>query len=241
MAATANMPSMRSMVPPNPAEPAMTSGVGAGRMSGVAMGTVYEGDSQSAGSSRTPQVSAGAGVPSGQNSAHEGHHPSFASTSGSENGPLTSNNRLDVSVGSGSAGYLPNAPYQEMLQSFGKEDPTIARARSQMASLKHSKQMDRPYPEAGLPQEPTSQAKEPSIPPSRLGRRILANKPKREPNFVIPKLQGGEISAELQMSNLECVDCHACLLVPKSAVVIWCPNCDQVSLVANCRVLRPST
>lgn len=244
MAATATMPSMRSVVPPSPAEPAMSSGVGSRRISGVAMGTVYEADSQSAGSSRTPQVLPGAPAAAAVGGHGNSHVSPFTSV-GSEPAPQPSaHQKVDMSVGSGSAGYLPNAPYQEMLQSFGKEDPTIARARSQMASLRNSKQMDGPFPKAGLPQEPTSQAMEPTIPHSRLGRRILANntKPMREPTFVIPKVLGNDVISTkegLQSNNLECTGCHVTLLVAKSAVVMLCPNCDQVQSVANCPVRRP--
>ena len=124
-----------------------------------------------------------------------------------------------------------------MLQSFEKEDPTIARARMQMASMKNSKQMERPYPKPGVPQEPTSQAMEPTIPQSRLGRRMMVHKSKREPSFVIPTIQSN--GREDSGSNLECTGCHVTLHVPKTAIVILCPNCDQVQLVANCRVIRP--
>lgn len=235
---TNTMPSMRSVVPPNPAEPVLSSTTGSSRMSGVAMGTVFEGDSQSNASSRTPLVpSVG-----GQNTS--GGSPMVApltSSTASENGPPPTNTRPEVSVGSSSVGFLPDAPYQEMLQSFEKEDPTIARARMQMASLKNSKQMERPYPKPGVPQEPTSQAMEPTIPQSRLGRRMMVHKSKREPSFVIPTIQSSANGMDEHQtgSNLECTGCRMTLRVPKTAIVILCPNCDQVQLVANCRVIRP--
>jgi len=78
-----------------------------------------------------------------------------------------------------------NAPYQDMLSQFQQEDPTIARARHSMSIRNQNQPVQKPYPKAGKPQEPTAPAVEPPVPASRLSRRCLVPKDTRVPDLCL--------------------------------------------------------
>lgn len=232
-AAVARLPSLRSVQggPMGPMEPPVTegaSGVEPMGMQGVAMGTMYDTDSHSNSTrsrSRYSHAAAPTAAPSnaGFNTSH-GRLPGTAPPSSSQNSRA-------------SESYLPTAPYQEMMQTFGREDPAVERARMSMAGTR--KQAELPLPQPGRPQGPTSQAMEPAMPQSRLGRRILTQKPVRQPDFVRAKVAGESSKAmPLDYTNVECVTCRSTIEIPKSAVVILCPTCEQVHPAASCRVVR---
>ncbi len=127
---------------------------------------------------------------------------------------------------------LPNAPYQQLMQHYARENPPVHGARVSPRS-KHNQ---RPYPQPGRPQEPTTPAIEPNVPPSRLGRRMLARKIERKPDFVVAEF--ATASPPIDSTNVECITCQAALEIPKSVIVILCPNCDQIQPAASCRVVR---
>jgi predicted RNA-binding Zn-ribbon protein involved in translation (DUF1610 family) len=159
--------------------------------------------------------------------------------SGGDHTPFEQNPNLKHEP-SDESNYLPSAPYQEMLQHSGKDDPTVELARTQMASHQYRTQAERlyPNPKAGLPQEPTAQAIEPTIPASRLGRRCLTHKPKRTPDLVQGKMvQDVVVQADnMNVTHVHCVGCGVTLQIAKNTVVVNCPKCDQVHLSASCRI-----
>jgi len=232
--AAARMPSTRSIQDvAGPMEPAMEGQPPAG-MQGVAMG-MYEGDAYSGGSGgRNPGTAALAQTnryspPGAGGAAHR-------MVSNSSPPPASLRDAGSPLSGGGSVGYLPNAPYQEMLQNYGREDPSIQRARHSMAAK--PKPADRPYPVPGPPQEPTNQAIEPTLPASRLGRRMLTHRPERQPDYVVAKLSDGQSSSSLDCTLVECVACRATVEIPKSTVMLSCPSCDQVHPAASCRAVQ---
>lgn len=246
---SAQMPSMRSVMGQGgPIEPGIPAGLSSARMRGVAVGTVYETDSQSAGSSRTGGKPAAMAAtvdmtPSATSfTPNDGISPTDPyQVENSTRQMGTSSHSMPTSS---NLGYSINAPYQDMmLHGFGHgEDPSIERARTQMASHAKSKEPEIPAPKPGLPHDPTSQAKEPKLPSTRLGRRILSQKLPRQPDFVKATLVSPNEPLDFLTSSscyVECVSCGATLHLPSGAVVLTCPSCDQVRPVACCRIIQP--
>jgi LSD1 subclass zinc finger protein len=97
-----------------------------------------------------------------------------------------------------------------------------------------------PCPQPGAPRGSTVQPAEPSLPRTRLGRRILTTKPQRQPDLVVAKFDQATTPTSstrlLDCTDVECATCSNSLQIPKSAVVVMCPICDQVNPVASCRV-----
>jgi predicted RNA-binding Zn-ribbon protein involved in translation (DUF1610 family) len=133
--------------------------------------------------------------------------------------------------------FLPDAPYRAMLSQYGTEDPTVERARSIMASHQGQRQAGRPSAKAGVPQESTAQAVEPAVPASRLGRRCLTHRPKRQPDLVRGKvLQHPSNNTNPTLAHVECISCGVTLEISKNAIVVNCPSCSQVHHTATCRI-----
>jgi hypothetical protein len=103
----------------------------------------------------------------------------------------------------------------------------------------------RPYPLAGPPAEPTAKAVEHKLPSSKLGRRCLTDRPKRQPDRVAgtivnnpPSTVGTPTMASpidsLQQFRIQCIGCNTVLQVPKSTIVVECPNCQEIHPTAKC-------
>lgn len=132
-----------------------------------------------------------------------------------------------------------SAPYQSMLQtSRSREDPTIARARQSMAGIGEINEQERPLPGSPPPQHPTETYVEPAIPPSRLGRRCLVQKPKREPELVKGLVVQNSSSGNISNSKVYvgCANCGVTMQISKNAVVVSCPNCYEIRPAASCSV-----
>jgi hypothetical protein len=137
--------------------------------------------------------------------------------------------------------YLPAAPYQNMMQNFNNNapDPTVERARNLMAGRTDTSAADsRPMPVAGRPVPPETPPVEPSVPPAQLRRRILSNKPKREPDLVRGKVvqQIQSSSSSSKKTHVLCVGCGVMLQISKTAIVVHCRNCNGVHPTASCEV-----
>lgn len=158
-----------------------------------------------------PGVAVGTIYDSSDHSSHFGHAP----------------------LGAGSS--LPGVPYRDLMQTYSRDEPMMHRGRTSTNSSR-PRASQRPYPQAGPPQGPTTPPVEPTVPPTRLGRRMLARKAERQPDFVSAKF--ADAPAPVDCTNLECIMCQAALEIPKTAVVLSCPNCDEVQPVANCRIIR---
>lgn len=143
-------------------------------------------------------------------------------------------NRTTLREASSGGNFLPNAPYQDMLSHYGKEDPSVERARILMASHQGNQQAGRPTVKAGVPQEPNIEVIEPNMPSSRLGRRCLTHRPKRQPDLVRGKVNGN--SNNPNMIHVECVACGNILEISKHAIVVYCPTCFEVHHAATCRI-----
>lgn len=229
----AKMPSSRSILGGTvDLEPQFST---VGPMHGVAMGAMYEGDSYSGGGSTSRNLqSQGSRYAAAPNAGVGGG--GGIRMMGGTSPPTSLHNAASAGSANGSVSFLPNAPYQDLMQNYGREDPSILRARKSMASAKTT---ERPYPQPGPPQEPTIQATEPTPPASRLGRRILTQRPERQPDFIVAKLCTGQSTTALDFCyHVECVTCRASIEIPKNIVMLSCPNCDQVHPAASCRVLR---
>ena len=131
---------------------------------------------------------------------------------------------------------LPGVPYRDLMQTYSRDDPMMHRGGRPSGSSSRPRSTQKPFPQAGRPQAPTNPAVEPTAPPTRLGRRMLVRKAERQPDFVAAKF--ADAPAPVDCTNLECIMCQAALEIPKTAVVLSCPNCDEVQPVANCRIVR---
>lgn len=131
---------------------------------------------------------------------------------------------------------LPGAPYRDLMQTYSRDDPMMHRGGRLSTGSSRPRPSQRPYPQSGPPQGPNTPSVEPTVPQTRLGRRMLARKAERQPDFVPAKF--ADALAPVDCTNLECIMCQAALEIPKTAVVLVCPNCDEVQPVANCRILR---
>jgi len=129
-----------------------------------------------------------------------------------------------------------SAPYQGMKVPYVEEDDTVERARILMASHQ-GKTQARPSPKPGRPPEPATQAIEPAMPASRLGRRCLTQRPKRKPDLV-----KGRVVQQLQpkrnVAFVECASCGVTLEIARNAIVVNCPHCSQVHHTATCRIVQ---
>ena len=178
--------------------------------------------------------------------------------------PLTSSSPYDNMDGPGgppapaglqqdtsSGSFMPDAPYQNMMNTFSNntggnaQDPAVERARNIMASRSGGGGMgsagdngtvgSRPMPVAGRPMPPETPSIEPAVPPAQLGRRILTNKPKREPDLVRGRAVQ-QITSSSKKTHVLCSGCGALLQIPKSAIVVHCRNCNGVYPTASCRL-----
>ena len=144
----------------------------------------------------------------------------------------------DLHEGASDGSYMPDAPYQNMMNSYSNNppDPTVERARSIMASRGDSSNTDsRPMPIAGRPMAPETSAIEPAVPPAQLRRRILINKPKREPDLVRGKVVK-QITPSSKKTHVLCAGCGVMLQISKTAIVVHCRNCNGVHPTASCRI-----
>jgi ribosomal protein S27E len=154
--------------------------------------------------------------------------------------------QAEISEISDGSAYGISAPYQGMmLGSDGREDPAVERARTSMILHKDKAHARMPFPKAGVPQEPTAQAMEPTVPASRLGRRCLTERHKREPDVVKGRVVPAIPQSEFAMSNgvangkfayVECANCGALLQISKNAIVVICSSCAKVHHTASCRI-----
>ena len=178
--------------------------------------------------------------------------------------PMTSSSHYDNNNGPGgppapdglrqevsSESFMPDAPYQNMMNTFSNntggnaQDPAVERARNIMASRSGGGGMgsagdngtvgSRPMPVAGRPMPPETPSIEPAVPPAQLGRRILTNKPKREPDLVRGRAVQ-QITSSSKKTHVLCSGCGALLQIPKSAIVVHCRNCNGVYPTASCRL-----
>jgi len=94
-----------------------------------------------------------------------------------------------------------------------------------------------PTPTAIPPPKPNYTPLEPSVPHSRLGRRCLIDKPKREADLVkglaVVGADGSIRSRDTIVVN--CAKCGADLSMPRSAIVVSCPSCYKISPAASCK------
>jgi hypothetical protein len=129
---------------------------------------------------------------------------------------------------------MPAAPYQALMQNARREDTSSERFRSLTAN--QSSETERlPAPEAGAPRASTLRASEPTILSSRLSRHILNNKPERKPDLVVAKVAHG-----LTPLGVKCPSTPSCgtiLEIPRSAVLMSCPVCHDVHIVATCQAI----
>jgi predicted RNA-binding Zn-ribbon protein involved in translation (DUF1610 family) len=164
-------------------------------------------------------------------------HPHAPSTSPYDADPPAPPGGLHHEQSDGS--FMPAAPYQNMMQNFNNNvaDPTVERARNLMAghSENNSGPDSRPMPVAGRPLPPSTPSVEPSVPPAQLRRRILTNKPKRDPDLVRGKVVQ-QIQSSSKKTHVLCAGCGVMLQISKTAIVVHCPNCNGVHPTASCHV-----
>eukprot|EP00934_Nitzschia_sp_Nitz4_P005243 Nitzschia sp. Nitz4//scaffold5_size260463//133413//134096//NITZ4_000985-RA/size260463-processed-gene-0.128-mRNA-1//-1//CDS//3329555349//5233//frame0 len=112
--------------------------------------------------------------------------------------------------------------------------PTNNYAQSQPA------QHGLPHPKPGIPLPPTTQPQEPTIPPTRLGRRILelTSKRTRTPDFVQGHVVQPHEVLDTPSFIARCPTCSTTLAFDEAAVVLRCSNCQAVHLVAVCDIVE---
>lgn len=80
---------------------------------------------------------------------------------------------------------------------------------------------------------------EPSVPETRLGRRCLIHKPKREADLVKGLVNAGATGSIRSRDTVvvTCAKCGAELSVSRNAIAVSCPSCYKISPVASCAVV----
>lgn len=93
-----------------------------------------------------------------------------------------------------------------------------------------------PIPIAVPPPKPNHLPLEPFMPESRLGRRCLVHKPKREADFVKGLVNAGATGSKRSRDTVvvNCEKCGAELSVSRMAIAVSCPSCYKISPVAKC-------
>ncbi|KAL3939325.1 MAG: hypothetical protein SGBAC_005928 [Bacillariaceae sp.] len=93
-----------------------------------------------------------------------------------------------------------------------------------------------PTPIAVPPPKPNYFPLEPSMPASRLGRRCLIHKPKREADLVKGLVNAGATGSKRSRDTIvvNCEKCGAELSVSRMAIAVSCPSCYKISPAAKC-------
>lgn len=233
----ARMPSMNLVQQMNTLEEPSMMDTGVPGLPGVAVGAMYDEESGAASNLKE----AGAGATQRYSAGSQASHPAAMATSLHQQDMPYAVQTVYDDNNMTHPHHHHNAqenPYQNLVATGGhamqkQEDPSLERARSQMANQPSKL----PHPEAGRPQPTTIQFTEPIMPSSRLGRRILLNKPERQPDFVPAELSDhSQPHRALDFIYVECGTCGSRLSIPKSAVMVSCPVCDHVHPAASCRV-----
>lgn len=95
-----------------------------------------------------------------------------------------------------------------------------------------------PTPTAVPPPRPNQKPVEPSVPASRLGRRCLTRKPKREPDLVKGLVVAGA-NRTIRARDTVVVNCANCgteIQIARNAIVVSCPSCYKISPAATCKI-----
>lgn len=97
-----------------------------------------------------------------------------------------------------------------------------------------------PTPTVIPPPRPNYKPLEPSVPQSKLGRRCLIHKPKREADLVKGLAVVGADGSIRSRDTIvvKCANCHAILSMPRSAIVVSCPSCYKISPAASCQAVN---
>jgi hypothetical protein len=125
----------------------------------------------------------------------------------------------------------------------GQTPPAVAPAES---SHPRPQQVTdtRPYPRPGLPKEPATPAAEPDMPTTKLGRRCLAQKWKRTPDKTVAEVVVDglleEIPSRDSLLQMQCAGCEVLLQVPRTTLLVECPNCEEVHPAAKCILQKPA-
>ncbi|CAJ1923354.1 unnamed protein product [Cylindrotheca closterium] len=90
------------------------------------------------------------------------------------------------------------------------------------------------------PRRPNYPPLEPSVPESRLGRRCLIHKPKREADLVKGLVNSGATGSIRSRDTVvkKCANCFAELSVSHNAIAISCPCCYKISPAAKCNTVK---
>jgi len=92
------------------------------------------------------------------------------------------------------------------------------------------------------PPRPNHLPLEPSVPETRLGRRCLIHKPKREADLVKGLVNAGATGSIRSRDTVvvNCAKCGAELSVSRMAIAVSCPSCYKISPAASCNTITGS-
>jgi hypothetical protein len=137
------------------------------------------------------------------------------------------------------------APYESMVQHQSREEEARREARREASGLPVAETTGTPSaplptPYSAPPQPPNQKPVEPAMPHSRLGRRCLTHKPKREPELVkglvVNNMSGSRANRPRSQIQVSCAKCGAALQISKNAIAVSCPGCYMISPASSCIV-----
>jgi hypothetical protein len=132
------------------------------------------------------------------------------------------------------------APYESMIQHQSREEEARREASGlPVAETNGTPSAPLPTPYSAPPQPPNQKPVEPAMPHSRLGRRCLTHKPKREPELVkglVVNNMSARANRPRSQIQVSCAKCGAALQISKSAIAVSCPGCYKISPASSCIV-----